>query len=118
MTNQISTHKVEEEKVKDKLFTYLANKNKTSNKEENETKQKRRKNLKKRKGVVVVDVMKTRVYETPSRTRSWSGCAKTKPIKGEQHEEGAGILEKEGRTTRKKTKQKQNKNKNKNRKDS
>jgi hypothetical protein len=30
-------------KSKDKLFTYLANKNKTSNKEEKETKQKRRK---------------------------------------------------------------------------
>ena len=62
-----------------------------------------------KEGVVVVDVMETRVYGTPSRTRSLSGCAKTKPIKGEQHEEGAGILEKEGRTTRKK---------NKNRKDS
>ena len=59
--------------------------------------------------VVVVDVMETRVYGTPSRTRSWSGCAKTKPIKGEKHEEGAGILEKEG---------KQPEKKNENRKDS
>jgi hypothetical protein len=54
--------------------------------------------------------METRVYGTPSRTRSWSGCAKTKPIKGEQHEEGAGIHEKEGKTTRKKKKKQTNKN--------
>jgi hypothetical protein len=53
--------------------------------------------------------METRVYGTPSRTRSLSGCAKTKPIKGEQHEEGAGKTLEKKRKKQPEKKQKQEK---------